>query len=658
MYRLVHLIEREARVFIVTLLSLAMTCASLFCFLDDREDDTFLGSAPVASIAYAKSNVRRKRANKYSWSSIEESDSLYLKDSIKTGPDSAAFVRMNKGATLELGENSLFILNNVEDISLSYLRGTVIVRSLTGDKKITVDENGERKVLDLPLRWNQPLPKQQFLISNGDKFEVNFGWTLINPAAFPAEAKLELQIAHESRFKKPQSSLVKAADLKTTANLEVGRYYYRFVSPDEKIVLTEARSFEVKNFEALKILASRSSKEIKTFGESASAFVAWTPREADTQVSHELQFAKDDKFTSLVFSQAISVQTGLAKVEKLALGTYFVRLKSTFKEKVFSSEILKIDVAKATQIDLALLSPKAGSIQELSPEINFTWAPGQEIDGDIRYEIQVKNETAELVKASVFNAFGFVWKNPNMGAFKWKITAFSDKLKIGESSWADLSLYRIVPYALKSPEEHKQINYWKKVPDVKFEWTGGKAAEESKFSSQLEISADADFNKKVITTEVVGEKYELKNHSLKNGKYFWRVVTLDDLGKILRVSQKSDFTIDLYPQLEGPEIGGIALGQTFNLIEVEKLPTVKWTKVADAVAYDVNIASGKTKVRTLASIQDTNYEVNSLANGDYVLTVQAVDPLNRRGKPSNELHFKVTEGKILRAPKLKQPEIK
>ncbi len=60
MSRMLNLVEREARILIVTLLTLAVTCVSLFFFFDDAEEDS-LGAVPVAEREGSRNDAEREQ---------------------------------------------------------------------------------------------------------------------------------------------------------------------------------------------------------------------------------------------------------------------------------------------------------------------------------------------------------------------------------------------------------------------------------------------------------------------------------------------------------------------------------------------------------------------------------------------------------------------
>ena len=664
MSRLLIFIEREARILIVTLLTLAVTCVSLFFFFDDAEEDS-LGSIPVAQLSLAKSNVKRKRSNKFSWSSIELASPLYLKDSIKTGPEGSATISTIKGTSIELGENSLFILSNVDDPSLSYLRGTVVLRSLAGDKKITVDDNGERKVLDLPLRWKKPESKQIFILADGNTQSVPFEWAVLNTKELDSEAVLDLEISTSAKFKNSSVIPLKSSALSYTSELPVGKYYYRFISTAEKIVLTETRSFEIKKFEPLELLGARSSSEVLSLSGAASAQIAWSPRLEDSLVTHQLEISSDENFTKFIKIQNVFPETGFSKIDNIQAGEYFVRLVSRFKNKNFYSTTHILNVRFAKEIPLVLLHPPKSSSFEIPKELSFTWENGVEVFGDLRYEIEVKSEDSKSsfkeIRESVYNSNGFVWKNPQLGSYQWKVIAYSNNKKVAETDSSEFNLYRIFPFSLKSPLAHQEFTYWNERPRIVFEWAGGKAIEELGFKYLLEISKDPNFVKKVISEKLEVEHFELHAKKLTDGKYFWRIMTLDDFGKALRVSQVLDFTLGVHSELEAPQLEGIAQNEILNLMELDKLPTLQWNKVENATAYEVKVFPLKSRkpasTAMRESLKKTTYTLAALDDGEYSVYVQAVDPLKRLGKPSNEIRFVVTQGKVLKAPKLKKVEI-
>ena len=60
---------------------------------------------PVASVEWQESQVRRRAPSSYLWGSVSKDDSLWGRDSVRTGENSFARIHLKKGgATLELAE--------------------------------------------------------------------------------------------------------------------------------------------------------------------------------------------------------------------------------------------------------------------------------------------------------------------------------------------------------------------------------------------------------------------------------------------------------------------------------------------------------------------------------------------------------------------------
>src|SRR5688572_5700990 len=72
---------------------------------------------PIAVVETREESVRRRSADSYVWTGLTRGDSLYRKDSVQVGPESAASIRLSSGAILEIGENSLIVLDDLRDLS-------------------------------------------------------------------------------------------------------------------------------------------------------------------------------------------------------------------------------------------------------------------------------------------------------------------------------------------------------------------------------------------------------------------------------------------------------------------------------------------------------------------------------------------------------------
>src|SRR4051812_22913726 len=78
----------------------------------------------VGEIIYADNNVKRQLGNDVMWNSIERKETVYNKDSIRTAKDSGVGVRLTDGTVIEIGENSLIVLDKTQqNLSVNFKAG-------------------------------------------------------------------------------------------------------------------------------------------------------------------------------------------------------------------------------------------------------------------------------------------------------------------------------------------------------------------------------------------------------------------------------------------------------------------------------------------------------------------------------------------------------
>jgi len=107
---------------------------------------------PLVTVERKQAKVRRKAAGSYVWSNIEARSGLYRKDAIQTGSGSAAALKFEDGALLELSENSLVVIDDISNLALGTMQGSFIVRTKDGDRQISVGSDGKARVVTFPVR--------------------------------------------------------------------------------------------------------------------------------------------------------------------------------------------------------------------------------------------------------------------------------------------------------------------------------------------------------------------------------------------------------------------------------------------------------------------------------------------------------------------------
>ena len=197
--------------------------SAYFLYLDVTRAGGVGRGKPMGEIVDFRDRVRRKPASSFLWTSIQEGESLYKRDSIQVGEGGFATVRLKDDTLLEIAENSLVVLDNLNLLEMKFVRGSFIVRKKTGDQKITVKKNGRKKVEPLVIRLEHPdLYSQRTISPRQEKTSVEFRWVVSGKKGASPEFQISKNKNFSDALKKPVTEKGKG---KVRVALKPGSYY-------------------------------------------------------------------------------------------------------------------------------------------------------------------------------------------------------------------------------------------------------------------------------------------------------------------------------------------------------------------------------------------------------------------------------------------------
>lgn len=363
---------------VVFLCLLGAFLGAYFLYLDLNEIGMRGTGKPLGTVERRDSTVRRKAGKSYVWTNVQPNESLFLKDSIQTGRGSAASVRLNNGNILDVGEDSLVVMDDTTNLSLNFLRGSAVVHKADGDAKITVGKDGKSTVEELSAKLLNPGPLARYFISDKQK-EIFFGWELRSKA--PADS-ITVQVSTDKRFAPQVTQNLTTTDSKVRElkhNLGPGKYYWRVLSKDK--VLTETRQLQVMRVAPLQPIFPANMQKISSNSTDGSLQFRWlNPRslgleEVDvTQGDHRVEVAYDRDFKSIVRTEVLNPTTGMANIQNLPDGTVHWRIKSTYEGftnispvKTFEFKRVKSEFSPITATATHAPEPAVEEIVEPSP---------------------------------------------------------------------------------------------------------------------------------------------------------------------------------------------------------------------------------------------------------------------------------------------------
>jgi hypothetical protein len=317
-----------------------------FLYLDLNQSGRAGIGKTLGKVERREATVRRKQSSSYVWTLVQPSENLYRKDSIQTGRGSAVSIRLNDGSLLDLGEDSLVVMDDTTELALSFMRGTAVVHKPEGDSQIIVSKDGKTQVEVLAARLLRPEPLTRYFVLGKETKKVLFSWELRSKT--PAGG-LILQVSLDPFFnlQRTQVLSISNSDQKSISlSLGPGRYYWRLQSQGKS--LTETRQFRLLSAFPLKATWPEQNQKVALSGNEPKVQFRWVSDSEVTSGDHRLEIARDIDFKHEVRSDSVSAQLGFAVFNDLPEGIYFWRIRSTYGDLKLSSEIRSFQLSLST----------------------------------------------------------------------------------------------------------------------------------------------------------------------------------------------------------------------------------------------------------------------------------------------------------------------
>lgn len=651
----------DAKTLVVSVLCiLGAATSGVFLYLDMTASGRAGTGPSMAKVVRREAKVRRKPAATYIWSNVQTDEGLYRKDSLATAGESAAAVRFNDGSILELGENSLVVIDDITNLSLNFVRGSLVVRRSTGDSRITVGKDGKAKVEELQIRLVKPEPLALIFAPDKGTRQVRFAWDFRAGQSPDPNDSYAVEVSVTPDFKAGRTQRLTPAEpgaKEVEAKLASGKYYWRITG--KAGALTDSGQFRVAPAFTLNPVWPTASQKMLTWGADAAVQFRWIAPAAlngdvqDEHAKHTIEIARDAEFKEVALTAPVASSAGTAELRKLPEGKLYWRIKSRYDDLTLASRVEPFIVEKAQQLGLEAGKPEEGESLPLPPEIRFSWSCDSR---DVEFQWEVQSSAGKTVATTRVKTMAAVWKNPPAGLYKWRVQALWQNKPVGETPWRGFSVFSGQPVVLKAPLKDQQIYYWHEPQPFSFEWEEDATAEQSGRSYQVEVASDIELKNNPIAFKTTKLSASSEKMQVPPGTFFWRVRVVDAGGQVIKTSEPWKFSFGQHPPLRAPASAKPEMGAVFNPLESEKDPVASWAPVEGAEAYEVTVKSqDKILIQTVTT--EATLELKGLKEGNYTWTVRAVDKLKRRGEPLDLKSFKVTYGEPLAAPEVTNPEV-
>jgi hypothetical protein len=648
---------------------------SYLLYLDFNQSGGVGQGSPMAKVERREAKVRRKAASSFAWTHVQPEESLFRRDSVQTSVGSAAAIRFNDGTVLELGENSLVVIDDINKLSLDFMKGTVVLHMAEGDKRVTVDKDGKAQLEEIAIRLVQPEPLVRYFTRDREAKQIHFAWK--SRDAKPGQSsslppEYTLQISSDKNFKsaRVQNIAIKnGAVPEIDASLPAGAYFWRLA--DGVKPLTEIGQFRVVAASPLKPVWPATGEKILRYGDAAPLQLRWVGQGdgvTAAQVSHSVQVARDPEFKNLVATQDIAATSGLATLKDLPESQLYWRIQSHYADLVVESAPERFTITQAVRPALVQTFPSDKKTLELKPQLALTWT--SDADG-LEYLAELQTAQGKEVASGRSSSLAFAWTKPEAGAYRWRVSAFHKEHSVGETPWRVFTVFEGGKIALKTPSRDQELFYWEKPTPFSFTWDHDILADRHpEYSYQVQASTEGEFKAPVIGPKSRETALPAEALKLPPGQYYWRVSVVDASGQVIKSSEAWKFAHGTFPPLSSPLGVTPAPSAVFNVVEQEKNPVLTWNEVPGAEAYEVTLyaqpptVAGRTTAAAKAPriisqtvVTSTTREIKNLKPAAYTWTVRAIDRIKRKGEPMPLRPFTVTYGEVLTAPEATSAEV-
>lgn len=635
--------------------------AGYLFYLDTHGNPVRGQGAPMGVVEKSESFVRRKLSDSYLWDPIGSKDKLYRHDSIQTGPESSARIRLNDGSIVELGEESLVVIDDQAKMSLNFVRGSAVVHDNGGDRAVRVRRDGRAQVETIAARLETPEAFARLYARSGIRRSVQFRWALRNPPRLTSATETPtLEISTNRVFSRGSTrafSVRAESPSGLSVELAPGVYFWRLLRAGASI--SDTRRFEIDEVRPLRPLAPTMAQAIQRRSASDLVQFRWSASVTAIQAGESrIEISPDPTFLRLSGSFPIVPQSLMAAIPGLADGYYFWRIRTRLPGIDVTSDPVEFRVVDSGTPILAVLQPASNAKVGLGTEVAFSWR----LDGapqatDFSWELEEAQAASPTGKAEVKSfrdkAPFHSWIPERPGAYRWRARALKDGKVIAESDWRDLEVEDQSPIGLVFPAESQVIGFWKPPVQLRLRWQGPPLPPGKGGFYELEVASDPELRTLITIEKTMSPDFDGGKLRLREGIYFWRVRLLDGSGRRLHSSVVGRFSCAVNPPLAPPSRLIPPSGAVYRLNAMDRAPAVTWAPVAGAAGYVVTFYSSG-KIYLQERVRGNRFSLAHPHQGEYTWNVRSIDPLGRDGPESPLNHISISTGKVLPPPEVLQ----
>ncbi|MEQ1878979.1 MAG: FecR domain-containing protein, partial [Bdellovibrionia bacterium] len=472
-----------------------MAGASYYLWLDYAHDrapaQTQINREIFGTFSFVDNSVKRKTSDSVLWNGAAKDETLYFQDSIRTGPNSYAVIKLRDGSVIEISENSLIVLEkNSNQLGVDFKTGNLRTVGLTNNIAIRI---------------------------KGTK--INTQGAEVNVKAGPD--------------KNAQVVVTKGRALITAPDQN-----RRYLSPQDLVNIDQKGTPQTLT---LPLLLDQPADKVKLVSAAAESKYQFTWKVFDKNLREEvLEVSTDPAFKPEMTKSVVAHQAATALVKQgvnyWRVGWKPAKIANSVRPALLYSETRSLSVHEDSRI--RLLTPVNGvafELNEKDSDIEFTWsADGQ--PASFVHEISDQPGFAQITRKTVTAAPNVKVAGMKTGKYWWRVTAFaSNKSSIGSAVPRSFEVKKTIP-ALPILLKPDPAFTWASNLPVRFEWR--KLDEASRYR----VTVSRDRAQSVVLKNVTVSNSPYAWAWTEPGSYFWSVEALDETNETYARSETRAFT--------------------------------------------------------------------------------------------------------------------
>lgn len=679
---------------------LLAACASVVCaasiglYRELTRQINKTSGKPIGTLVLKKKTAVRKYAEYVIWEDIANNTPVFNYDSIRTYPESAAFIKLNDGAEISLDENTMIVLvTDDQGIKINFDQGAISAKSGTSGSSIrlntrdssvamkkgelavkkdnkTMDINvfsgdavvssgggenrldvktalhiadGKTELKKISIVTESPVNDARF-VTSADTAKINFKWKS------DSDNKHVVEIASDPGFKK----------ILHKENVSGNSYLYSITAGDYFWRIGSGKDYStIKKFTLMHdtphryIYPSKEEKLIITRDDPVN--FRWSSSQSGA--AYEVEIFTDAGMKTSVAKNILSVNS--LSLDKLPAGSLWWRVSRTYPPGFINLDTpaepvaFKLEQKALTRIKPVPIHNGRVYVTRLSENVPLNWEGAKGSTGYI-VEIAMDREFKNIIYTTSTESTFLRVKVPPEGEYFWRVKAVYGK--------NDYEVSSIVPLTVGIPEP---VEYISPVMNQVLENTGNsiRLIWRNSFEASayfVEIAADPDFRKILSSGTTRGSEYTTNKPG--TGKYYWRVSILDKFEKVTVTGLTSAFLIP--SALDKPKIISPENLAKVNLDDIDVL-RFQWAAVKGADSYELEIfhrSSGIDRSLIVMNTASTKIELRnfrSLEPGTLVWVVRARKKSGSRiaaVSESERVSFVLKVNEDIQAPKIQLQE--